>query len=117
MKLREFFSGRDELLPKEQIIEQIRSSPAFVAAEEDVEKAEALLIFRTSRQQTWLVSCGFPTLKTSRSLDCRARANWIIFTFFAPSRRDWTACSWPGDCPSSVISWKEIRMRENGSTI
>ncbi len=56
MRIRDFFEGRDELLSEKEIIGQIREAPEFDAARETVEKAEALLLFQTSRQQTWLVS-------------------------------------------------------------
>lgn len=54
--IRGFFDGRDELLSKELIIKRIEAVPDFDPASESIENAEALLIFQTSRQQTWLVS-------------------------------------------------------------
>lgn len=56
MDIRKFFLGTDEFKSPEEIIELIRTSAEFNAQQEDTSGAEALLIFQTSKQQTWLVA-------------------------------------------------------------
>ncbi|HEY0349654.1 MAG TPA: hypothetical protein VGC60_16010 [Pyrinomonadaceae bacterium] len=56
MDIRKFFLGTDEFKSPEEIIELIRTSDQFDAPQEDTAGAEALLIFQTSKQQTWLVA-------------------------------------------------------------
>ena len=56
MDLRKFFLGRGELKSPIEIIAAIRESPDFDPRKEDIADAEALLIFQTSKQQTWLVA-------------------------------------------------------------
>jgi hypothetical protein len=54
--VREFLLGRDEFKTADEIIEIVRNSPYFDPQREDTAHAEALLIFQTSKQQTWLVA-------------------------------------------------------------
>lgn len=54
--VREFLLGRDEFKTADQIIEIVAKSPFFDPQREDTAHAEALLIFQTSKQQTWLVA-------------------------------------------------------------
>jgi len=56
MDLRKFFLGTEEFKSPEEIIELIRTSAEFDTQREDTTSAEALLIFQTSKQQTWLVA-------------------------------------------------------------
>ena len=56
MALREFLLGRGEFKTADQIIEVVREHSAFNPQREDAAEAEALLIFQTSKQQTWLVA-------------------------------------------------------------
>src|SRR5258706_6174623 len=56
MDIRKFFLGTDEFKSPEEIIELIRTSDQFDAPQEDTAGAEALLVFQTSKQQTWLVA-------------------------------------------------------------
>jgi hypothetical protein len=63
MDLRKFFLGRGEFKSPIEIIEAVRESPNFDPGKEDTADAEALLIFQTSKQQTWLVA-------TTRRLYC-----------------------------------------------
>ena len=56
MALREFLLGRGEFKTADQIIEVVREHSAFDPQREDAAEAEALLIFQTSKQQTWLVA-------------------------------------------------------------
>lgn len=48
--------GRRPFAEKSEIIDFVRNSKNFEPAKEDLSKADALLIFKTSKQQTWLVS-------------------------------------------------------------
>lgn len=52
----ELFSGRPDSASKRDIIDYVRKSKNFDPKTEDLTRAEALLIFITSKQQTWLVS-------------------------------------------------------------
>jgi hypothetical protein len=54
MNIRELLLGRRDLKTAEQIVEIVRSSTNFDQSEEGLE--EALLIFQTSKQQTWLIA-------------------------------------------------------------
>lgn len=56
MDIRKFFLGRDEFKSPSEIIELLSTSKDFNAQEEDITAAEALLLFQTSKQQTWLVA-------------------------------------------------------------
>jgi hypothetical protein len=58
MDLRKLLLGRGEFMSPGDIIQAIRESPNFNSDSEDLAKAEALLIFQTSKQQTWLVATG-----------------------------------------------------------
>ncbi len=51
-----FFTGRTDFETEEGIKRFITNSKRFSADAEDPTTAEALLIFQTSKQQTWLVS-------------------------------------------------------------
>lgn len=53
---RNFFLGHGSFLPPEQILEKISDSKNFDSAREAPNRAEALLIFQTTKQQTWLVA-------------------------------------------------------------
>jgi hypothetical protein len=55
MKLSELFSGREDFESELGIKEFVRNSKSFNSQAEDPHKAEALLIFSTSKQHTWLV--------------------------------------------------------------
>jgi len=61
--VRKFLLGRDGLKSEAEILEIIRQSEDFDPQVEDIDNAEALLIFQTSEQQTWLVA-------TNRRLYC-----------------------------------------------
>jgi hypothetical protein len=71
MDLRKFLLGQNEFKSPNEIIEIVRESPSFDTAKEDTASAEALLIFQTSKQQTWLVAtrahlyCVLDDLKSS----------------------------------------------------
>ena len=56
MGLRKFLLGQNEFKSPNEIIQVLRDSPNFDPAKEDTATAEALLIFQTSKQQTWLVA-------------------------------------------------------------
>ena len=56
MKLSELFSGREDFASKRQILDLIRQSMNFDPKSESVQNADALLIFSTSKQHTWLVA-------------------------------------------------------------
>ncbi len=56
MKLADLFVGRPDFASKQKIIEYVRASKNFDATAEDLSKADALLIFSTSKQHTWLVA-------------------------------------------------------------
>jgi hypothetical protein len=56
MGLRSFLLGRGEFKSPPEIVLTIEDSPKFHSSEEDLDVAEPLLIFQTSRQQTWLVA-------------------------------------------------------------
>ena len=77
MSIREFLLGRDEFKSPDEIIELIRQYRGFDPEQEDISHAEALLIFQTSKQQTWLVAtsvrlyCVLDDLKKSFT-----RAQW-----------------------------------------
>jgi hypothetical protein len=79
MKLTELLSGRADFESKTEITQYVRNSKNFSPATEDPSKAEALLIFSTSKQHTWLVS-------TSERLYCilddlrkdRPHINWSM---------------------------------------
>lgn len=56
MDLRKFLLGRGEFKSPSEVIHSIRESPDFDPQNENLANAEALLIFQTSKQQTWLVA-------------------------------------------------------------
>lgn len=56
MDFRELFLGRGEFKSAADIVRIIQESPNFEPGREDVQRAEPLLIFQTSKQQTWLVA-------------------------------------------------------------
>jgi hypothetical protein len=56
MDIRSFFLGRREFKSAEQIAEAVRESLNFDPKIEETSRAESLLIFQTSKQQTWLVA-------------------------------------------------------------
>src|SRR5438270_12682810 len=55
-QLREFFLGKSEFKTAEEIIAAVRNYKDFDTEVENITTAEALLIFQTSTQQTWLVA-------------------------------------------------------------
>lgn len=55
MLLSEILEDRAEFTSPEEIMQATKRSKNFDQRSEDLNEAEALLIFRTSRQQTWLV--------------------------------------------------------------
>jgi hypothetical protein len=79
MKVSDLFSDRDDFASEEKIIESIRRSKNFDPATEDSRRADALLIFSTSKQHTWLVA-------TTERLYCirddlrqtQPRVNWSM---------------------------------------
>jgi hypothetical protein len=83
MKLGEFLAGRPDFASKSEVIDSVRKSKNFDSTDEDLQHADALLIFSTSKQHTWLVS-------TDKRLYCvlddlrkdEPHINWSI------SRRD-----------------------------
>lgn len=48
--------GRRPFAEKSEIIECVRNSKNYEDDKEDINKADAILIFKTSKQQTWIVS-------------------------------------------------------------
>ncbi|HKV23157.1 MAG TPA: hypothetical protein VJN93_01070 [Candidatus Acidoferrum sp.] len=56
MDLRKFFLGRGEFKSPSEIIQTVRESPDFDSQRENLANAEPLLLFQTSKQQTWLVA-------------------------------------------------------------
>jgi hypothetical protein len=56
MDVRTFLLGRGEFKSSQEIIEIVARSDAFDPSVERVADAEALLMFQTSKQQTWLVA-------------------------------------------------------------
>ena|SRR6266568_4970899 len=57
MKLAELLAGRSDFASRAFIVEFIRNSKNFRPDDaEDLSRADALLIFSTSKQHTWLVS-------------------------------------------------------------
>jgi hypothetical protein len=56
MDVREFFLGRGQFKSADEVAETVRQSKNFDDSEEDPSNAGALLIFQTSKQQTWLVA-------------------------------------------------------------
>ena len=63
LKIRDFFEGREALWPVDRIIQFVEASKQCDEATGGREAPEALLLFQTSRQQTWLVT-------TSQRLYC-----------------------------------------------
>ncbi len=55
-KLSDVFSNRTSFECKESVIDFIKNSKKFDENKEDIEKADAIIIFMTSRQITWLVT-------------------------------------------------------------
>ena len=56
MLLADMFIGRSDFASPEEIKEFIRRSKNFDKSKEDPSTAHPLLIFKTSKQQTWLVA-------------------------------------------------------------
>jgi len=56
MKLNELIAGRPDFASKSEVIDFARKSKNFDPADEDLQHADALLIFSTSKQHTWLVA-------------------------------------------------------------
>jgi hypothetical protein len=56
MDVRKFFLGQDEFKMPSEIAARITEARAFNPHVEDAKSAEPLLIFQTSKQQTWLVA-------------------------------------------------------------
>lgn len=61
--IRQFFLGRGDFKSANEIIAIVRSQAADESESEGGERSDALLIFQTSKQQTWLVA-------TRRALYC-----------------------------------------------
>lgn len=55
MKAQDFFMSKKGFLSKEKIQEYISNSANFDARIEDSSTAEAILLFSTSKQKTWLI--------------------------------------------------------------
>lgn len=62
-KIRKFLLGIGDFKSEDQIRQLIKQAEEYDPQRENVDNAEALLIFQTSRQQTWLVA-------TNRRLYC-----------------------------------------------
>jgi hypothetical protein len=56
MTIRNFLLGQGEFKSAVQVVDVVQQSKNFDCSQEDLTKAEALLIFQTSKQQTWLVA-------------------------------------------------------------
>lgn len=56
MKLDELLAGRPDFASQAEVIAFARKSKNFDPADEDLTHADALLIFSTSKQHTWLVA-------------------------------------------------------------
>ena len=56
MKLSDLLAGRPDFAPKIEIIDQVKRSRNFSSNNERLDAADALLIFSTSKQHTWLVA-------------------------------------------------------------
>jgi hypothetical protein len=56
MKISSIVLGRRDFYSKEEIIDFARNSKNYNPEEENIHDAEALMIFQTSNQQTWMVS-------------------------------------------------------------
>lgn len=56
MDIRSFLLGRGDFKSVDEIVDLVRSQTRFDPAVEVKSAAEALLIFQTSKQQTWLVA-------------------------------------------------------------
>lgn len=56
MDVRKFFLGEAEFEPANEISRKIRESKNFDPKSENPEQTQSLLIFQTSKQQTWLVA-------------------------------------------------------------
>ena len=78
-EIAQLFSDRNSFESKEVIIDSIRNSKNFTDKNEDTQKADALIIFMTSRQHTWLVCteerlyCILDDLKNKRP-----HINWSL---------------------------------------
>lgn len=59
MKLNYLLAGRPDFASKLEIIEFIKHSKNFDSSRESPDHADALLIFATSKQHTWLVSSAY----------------------------------------------------------
>lgn len=79
MKLKSYLLGLRELESKENIIHYIAKSSGFDSSKESADNMNALLIFNTSKQHTWLIA-------TSEKLYCvlddvrrdSPKLQWII---------------------------------------
>jgi hypothetical protein len=56
MSVASFLLGRRPFAERSEIIEFVKNSENYDPEKDDLSKADALLIFQTSKQQTWLVS-------------------------------------------------------------
>jgi hypothetical protein len=56
MKIADLLSGRADFASKREVIEFIKNSKNFDASSENTSQSDALLIFSTSKQHTWLVA-------------------------------------------------------------
>ena len=73
------FLGRRDFSIKEYIIDFVRNSKHFNSNSENLDRAKALLIFSTSKQQTWIVSTNerlYCILEDNRKDD--PHINWSI---------------------------------------
>ncbi len=77
MELRSFLLGRGEFKTAKEIVEIVRGSARD--ASEDFENAEALLIFQTSTQQTWVVATNLALYCVLDDLNkSTTRVQWTI---------------------------------------
>lgn len=77
--VREFFLGKGEFKTIREIIETVANHKDFDPQLEDLDSAEAMLIFQTSKQQTWLVATGFRLYCVLDDLDkSSTRVQWTI---------------------------------------
>jgi hypothetical protein len=71
--------GKGEFKTSEKIIATLRDHKDFNPDTEDLSKAEAILIFQTSRQQTWLVATGSRLYCVLDDLDkSSTRVQWSV---------------------------------------
>jgi hypothetical protein len=77
--VREFFLGKVEFKTSDEIIETVRQHRDFDPQHENLDSAEAILIFQTSKQQTWLVATNLRLYCVLDDLEkSSTRVQWSI---------------------------------------